>query len=109
MSDQLSAAERLYGDFAPAIVDYTDRVLFGEVWTRPQLSPRDRSLATVAALISGGNTEQLEFHLPHAIHNGLSEEELVEVITHLAFYTGWPRAMSALAVAKPLFTDPHQD
>lgn len=109
MSEQTSAAQRLYGDFAPAIVDYTDRVLFGEVWTRPQLSPRDRSLATVAALISGGNTEQLEFHLPHAIHNGLSEEELVEVITHLAFYTGWPRAMSALAVAKRLFAAPQAD
>ncbi len=109
MSDQLSAAERLYGDFAPALVDYTDRVLFGQVWTRPQLSPRDRSLATVAALISGGNTEQLEFHLPHAIHNGLSREELVEVITHLAFYTGWPRAMSALAVAKRLLTNTQED
>lgn len=105
MSDLTTAAGRLYGDFAPALVDYTDRVLFGEVWTRPQLSPCDRSLVTVAALISGGNTEQLDFHLPHAIHNGLSEEELVEVITHLAFYTGWPRAMSALAVAKRLFAE----
>lgn len=109
MSDQPSAAQRLYGDFAPALVDYTDRVLFGEVWTRPELSPRDRSLATVAALISGGNIEQLEFHLPHAIHNGLSQEQLVEVITHLAFYTGWPRAMSALAVAKRLFTNTQEN
>ena len=109
MPDQISSAQRLYGDFAPALVDYTDRVLFGEVWTRPQLSPRDRSLATVAALISGGNTEQLQFHLPRAIDNGLSEEELIEVITHLAFYTGWPRAMSALAVAKRVFTATEED
>lgn len=99
MSEQSSAA-RLYGDVAPALVGYTDDVLFGDVWRRPELSPRDRSLATVAALIAGGNTEQLTFHLPYAVENGVTEAELVELITHLAFYAGWPRAMSALAVAK---------
>ncbi|MEA5455935.1 carboxymuconolactone decarboxylase family protein [Sinomonas sp. JGH33] len=102
-AQQPSAAERLYGDFAPALVGYTDNVLFGQVWERPELSPRDRSLATVAALVAGGNAEQLTFHLAFAKQNGLTEEELVEGITHLAFYAGWPKAMSALAVAKRVF------
>lgn len=97
---QPSAAQQTVGDFAPKIVELTDQVLFGDVWERPELSPRDRSLVTVAALIANGNTEQLGFHLRKARDNGLSREELVEVITHLAFYSGWPRAMSAIDVAK---------
>jgi len=97
-----SAAQRLIGDFAPKLVELTDDVLFGDVWARPELSPRDRSLVTVAALIAGGNTEQLLGHLNRARENGLSETELVEVITHLAFYTGWPRAMSAIKVARDI-------
>ena len=80
-----------------------DDVLFGDVWERKELSPRDRSLITVAALITGGNTEQLSFHLNKAKENGLTETDLKEVITHLAFYAGWPRAMSALTVAKRVF------
>ena len=98
-----SAAQRLIGDFAPKLVELTDDVLFGDVWAREQLSPRDRSLITVAALIAGGNTEQLPGHLNRARENGLSEAELSEVITHLAFYAGWPRAMSAVRVAKDVF------
>lgn len=109
MSEEMSGARRLYGDFAPALVDYTDNVLFGDVWTRPGLSPRDRSLATVAALISGGNAEQLTFHLPYAVSNGVTADELVEMITHLAFYVGWPKAMSALAVAQRVFTTEQQE
>jgi 4-carboxymuconolactone decarboxylase len=92
-----------FGDFAPALVDYTDNVLFGQVWRRPELSPRDRSLITVAALVAGGNAEQLTFHLAYAKQNGLTEDELIEAITHLAFYAGWPKAMSAMAVAKQVF------
>ena len=84
-------------------MELTDEVLFGDVWARDELAPRDRSLITVAALIAGGNTEQLPFHLNKARENGLSETELVEVITHLAFYAGWPKAMSAITVAKELF------
>ena len=105
MSDttEPSTAQRMFGDFAPALVDYTDNVLFGQVWARPELSARDRSLITVAALLTGGNTEQLPFHLARARDNGLTETELVEVITHLAFYAGWPKAMSALGVAKTVF------
>jgi 4-carboxymuconolactone decarboxylase len=98
-----SGAERMFGDLAPALVHFTDDVLFGEVWTRQQLSPKERSLITVAALTTGGNTEQLVFHLGLAKQNGATEEELVEAITHLAFYAGWPKAMSAMAVAKQVF------
>jgi len=97
-------AQQLIGDFAPKLVSLTDDVLFGDVWTRAELAPRDRSLITVAALIAGGNTEQLRSHLVRAKDNGLTETELKEVIIHLAFYAGWPRAMSAISVAKEVFT-----
>ena len=73
------------------------------MWARPELSPRDRSLVTVAALVAGGNTEQLAGHLNRALENGVTETELAEVITHLAFYAGWPRAMSAVRVARDVF------
>lgn len=98
-----SAIQKMLGAFAPKLVQLTDDVLFGDVWEREELSPRDRSLITVAALIAGGNAEQLPFHLNKAKENGVSESELVEVITHLAFYCGWPRAMSAITVAKQVF------
>ena len=98
-----SVAARMFGDFAPALVGFTDDTLFGQVWTRPELSPRDRSLITVACLVAGGNTTQLVNHLALAKRNGLAETELIEAITHLAFYAGWPRAMSAMAVAKEVF------
>src|SRR6266498_899241 len=91
-------AQKLIGDFAPKLVELTDDVLFGDVWARAELSPRDRSLITVAALIAGGNTEQLPGHLNRAKQNGISETELAEVIIHLAFYAGWPHAMSAVRV-----------
>lgn len=98
-----SGAQKMFGDFAPALVEYTDDVLFGQVWERPELSKRDRSLITVAALLTAGNTEQLTFHLAFARQNGLTETELKDAITHLAFYAGWPRAMSAMAVAQQVF------
>ena len=96
-------AQQLIGDFAPKLVSLTDDVLFGDVWSRPELSPRDRSLITVSALIAGGNTEQLASHLHRARDNGLTETELKEAIIHLAFYAGWPRAMSAIQVARQEF------
>jgi 4-carboxymuconolactone decarboxylase len=101
-SKELTGAQKMIGDFAPKLVQLTDDVLFGDVWERIELSPRDRSLITVSSLIAGGNTEQLKFHLTKAKENGLSEGELIEVITHLAFYAGWPKAMSAIMVAKEL-------
>ncbi|WP_434026510.1 carboxymuconolactone decarboxylase family protein [[Pseudomonas] boreopolis] len=81
---------------APAFIDLSERVLFGEVWQRPGLSPRDRSLVTVAALAALGRTAQLPFHLELAERNGLARAELSEAMTHLAFYAGWPAAVSAL-------------
>jgi 4-carboxymuconolactone decarboxylase len=98
-----SVAAQMFGAFAPSLVRYTDEVLFGQVWERPELSPRDRSLVTVASLVTSGSTEQLGFHLRRAKDNGASVQELVEAITHLAFYAGWPKAMSAMAVAKQVF------
>jgi 4-carboxymuconolactone decarboxylase len=104
-ADNLTPAQRAIGDFAPKLVSLTDEVLFGDVWEREELSKRDRSLVTVAALVAGGNTEQLGNHLLRTKANGLSEAELKEVIIHLAFYAGWPRAMSAINVAKAAFAD----
>jgi 4-carboxymuconolactone decarboxylase len=104
MSKEASAAEKMIGDFAPRLVDFTDRVLFGEVWEHEELSRRDRSLVTVAALIALHRPDQLRFHLNKALDNGLTKEELIEVITHLAFYSGWPNAMSAIMTAKEVFS-----
>jgi 4-carboxymuconolactone decarboxylase len=103
-SAQPSRAQQLVGDIAPKLAELTDDVLFGDVWARPGLAPRDRSLVTVAALITNGNTEQLSSHLSLALKNGVTEAELAEVITHLAFYAGWPRAMSAAQVARDAFS-----
>lgn len=99
-----SRAQQLIGDFAPKLVDLTDNVLFGDVWKRAELSPRDRSLVTVASLVTSSSTEQLRDHLVRAKDNGLTETELKEAIIHLAFYAGWPKAMSAITVAKEIFT-----
>lgn len=95
----------MIGDFAPKLLDLTDRVLFGDVWERPEFSKRDRSLATVAALIALHRPDQLRFHLGSAVENGVTKEELIEVITHLAFYSGWPNAMSAIMIAKEVFSN----
>lgn len=95
-------AQQFMGAFAPKLASLTDDVLYGDIWARPELSPRDRSLITVAALISGGNHEQLRYHLNRALENGVTESELTEVITHMAFYAGWPKAISAVAVAQKL-------
>jgi 4-carboxymuconolactone decarboxylase len=91
------------GDVAPKLAELTDNVLYGDIWERPQLSKRDRSLITVAALIAMNRPDQLRSHLALARKNGVTEEELVEVITHLAFYAGWPNAVTAVAVAKEVF------
>jgi 4-carboxymuconolactone decarboxylase len=104
MSKEPTPAEKMLGDFAPKLVELTDRVLFGDVWERKELSKRDRSLATVAALVALNRPEQLRFHLGKALENGLKKQELIEVITHLAFYAGWPSAMTAITTAKELFS-----
>ena len=102
-SAQPTPAQRLIGDFSPKLVELTDEVLFGDVWARPQLSPRDRSLVTVSALIAMNRPDQLRSHLARARDNGVTQEELVETITHLAFYAGWPSAITAVTVAKEVF------
>ena len=94
------------GDFAPKLRELTDNVLFGDVWARPELSPRDRSLVTVSALIALNRPDQLRSHLARARDNGVTQQEVVEVITHLAFYAGWPNAVTAIAVAKEVFQKP---
>ena len=104
MNKEPSAARKMLGEFAPKLVQLTDDVLFGDVWERPELSKRDRSLATVAALIALNRPDQLRFHLNRAVENGLTREELIEVITHLAFYAGWPNAMTSIQIAKEVFS-----
>lgn len=91
-----SRAQQLIGDIAPKYVEVTDDVLFGDIWERAELSPRDRSLITVAALTATYRNEQLPGHLRKAIANGVGVDELAEALTHLAFYAGWPCASSAL-------------
>ena len=98
-----TAARNGFGDIAPKLAQLSDEVLFDDVWERSGLSKRDRSLITCAALIATGRTEQLGFHFPRAIENGVTSDELIETITHMAFYGGWPNAMSAVAKARETF------
>jgi 4-carboxymuconolactone decarboxylase len=102
MSKEPTTLEKQLGDFAPKLVELTEDMLFGDIWERPELSKRDRSLVTVAALVAMNRTEQLRFHIPNALKNGVTSDEIIEVITHLAFYAGWPSAMSAIQLAKEL-------
>lgn len=96
-------AQRLMGDIAPKLADLTDSVLFGDVWERPQLSKRDRSLVTIGALIALNRPDQLRPHIIRARENGVTQQEVIETITHLAFYAGWPNAVTAVSVAKEVF------
>lgn len=95
----------VFGGIAPKMLELTQDLLFGDIWTRPELSPRDRSLITCAALVAMGRTEQMESHFPRALNNGVTQTELVELITHLAFYAGWPNAVSAMIRTRALLTD----
>ena len=99
----LSTTREKIGDVAPKLVDLTEKVLFGDIWERQGLSKRDRSVITVSALVAMNRTDQLPFHLRRALENGVTKDELVELITHLAFYSGWPTAMSAIMLAKESF------
>jgi 4-carboxymuconolactone decarboxylase len=89
----------------PKLIDLTEKVLFGDVWERPGLSKRDRSLITVAALVALYRPEQLRGHLERALGNGVTKDEISELITHLAFYSGWPTAISAAGLAKSVFDE----
>jgi 4-carboxymuconolactone decarboxylase len=98
-----SRAQQLMGDIAPKLADLTDGVLFGDIWERPGLSRRDRSMITVATLIALNRPDQLRSHMALARQNGVTEDELVETITHLAFYAGWPNAVTAVGIAREVF------
>ena len=97
-----------FAEVAPEIVQYTTDVLFRDLWLRPGLAPRDRSLVTVSALIATGQVAQIPYHLNRAMDHGLTQAQAAEVITHLAFYVGWPNAFSALPVAKEVFEKRHK-
>lgn len=104
MAEKQTAGRDQLGDFAPKFAELNDDVLFGQVWSREkELSPRDRSLVTVTALITKGAFAQLPYHMATAKKNGITKEEIAEVITHLAFYVGWPNAWSAFNVAKKVW------
>ncbi|WP_394779616.1 carboxymuconolactone decarboxylase family protein [Undibacterium sp.] len=105
MSNTSTIGQQSMGDIAPKLAELTDQILFGDIWQRENLSPRDRSLITVSALVAMNRSEQLPFHLKRALDNGISKPELAELITHLAFYSGWPTAASAVSALKALDTD----
>ncbi len=94
-----------WGDIAPYLTEISNKVLFDDIWQRPGLSPRDRSLVTVASLISLYRHNELPFHLGKALENGVTREEIIEVVTHLAFYSGWPTASTTLSVVRGVFED----
>jgi 4-carboxymuconolactone decarboxylase len=105
MADEPTHARQSFGDIAPHLADITDKVLFGDVWENPALSARDRSMVTISSLISLYRTNELPFHLKKALDNGVTKDEIAATITHLAFYSSWPTAMSALQIARKVFDE----
>ena len=105
MKDEPTNAHKSFGDIAPHLAELTDKVLFGDVWEHPALPPRDRSLVTITSLISLYRVNELPFHLKKALENGVTRDEIVGTITHLAFYAGWPPAMTALQIARKVFEE----
>ena len=105
MADEPTNARKSFGDLAPHLAEITDKVLFGDVWENPALPPRDRSLVTITSLISLYRTNELPFHMKRALENGITKDEIIATITHLAFYAGWPPAMTALQIARKVFAD----
>ena len=102
-ADRAARVGQQFGQVAPGVVQYTTDILFRDLWLRPDLAPRDRSLVTVSALIASGQVAQIPYHLNRAMDNGLTQAQAAEVLTHLAFYVGWPNVFSALPVAKDVF------
>ena len=102
-ADRKARVEEQFGAVAPGVVQYTTDVLFRDLWLRPDLAPRDRSLVTVSALIAAGQVAQMPYHLNRAMDNGLTQAQAAEALTHLAFHVGWPNVFSALPVAKEVF------
>jgi 4-carboxymuconolactone decarboxylase len=108
-SHQIGGGRRTLGDFAPKLAELTDDVLFEDIWNRPGISARDRSLITVAVLAAGGDYDQLRFHLGRAQENGVTKDELIEALTHVTFYTGWPKGMGSMGIAKQVLTQSKGD
>jgi 4-carboxymuconolactone decarboxylase len=102
-AERASRVQQDVGHVAPGVVQYTTDLLFRELWLRPALTPRDRSLVTVSSLIASGQAAQITYHLNRAMDNGLTKAEASEVLTHLAFYVGWPNVFSALPAVKAVF------
>lgn len=102
-AQRAAAVEQNFGAVAPGVVQYTTDLLFRDLWLRPALAPRDRSLVTVSALIAAGQVAQITYHLNRAMDNGLTQAHASEVLTHLAFYAGWPNVFAALPVVKDVF------
>ncbi len=105
MSQEPTAARKSFGEIAPKLAEIADKVLFGDVWEDNTLTPRERSLVTITSLISLYRTNELAFHLKRAMENGLTKDQIIATITHLAFYAGWPPAMTALNIAKTVFAE----
>jgi 4-carboxymuconolactone decarboxylase len=105
MIEEASNARTSFGDLAPALAEITDKVLFGDIWQRPELSPRDRSLVTVTTLVSNYRINEMPFHIKKALENSVTRQELIETITRIAFYAGWPAAMTALSIARKVFEE----
>jgi 4-carboxymuconolactone decarboxylase len=105
MSQEPTNARKAFGDIAPHLAEITDKVLFGDVWEHPALSPRDRSLVTITSLISLYRVNELPFHLKKALENGVTRDQIIAAITQLAFYAGWPPAMTALGIARRVFEE----
>jgi 4-carboxymuconolactone decarboxylase len=105
MANEPTNARKSFGDIAPHLAEITDKVLFGDVWENPALSPRDRSLVTITSLISLYRINELAFHTKKALENGVTKHQIIETITHLAFYAGWPPAMTALQIVRKVFEE----
>lgn len=108
MTNGPTGARKSFGDIAPHLAELSDKVLFGDVWESPALSPRDRSLVTITSLISLYRVNEMPFHFKKALENGVTREEIIGVITHIAFYAGWPPAMTALQIARKVFEEAGQ-
>jgi 4-carboxymuconolactone decarboxylase len=102
-ADRVARVDQDFGKVAPGVVQYTTDLLFRDLWLRPALAPRDRSLVTVSALIASGQTAQITYHLNRAMDNGLTQTEASEALTQLAFHAGWPNVFTALPLVKAVF------
>jgi 4-carboxymuconolactone decarboxylase len=98
-------ARKSFGDIAPHLAEITDKVLFGDVWENPALKPRDRSLVTITCLIAMYRINEMPFHIKKALENGVTKQEIIEAVTQIAFYAGWPPAMTALPIVKKVFEE----